>query len=555
MSNYIKGSNLIGKISKNLFNVIISYISNDACLKIIQYNKKLQKYINISLYSYQKLFIKNKIPINFKKEENKNKIISFLIKEFGFKNDKKTFENIINELIKEKESFKLKEIPFNLYKKESLPKINWNEINTNIIELDLSKYIDDIMSSLNIQDKNYVKIPKGIFPNLKVLTMKPNFIVPVSLITNLKELTINMLNVDELLFYNDIIDTEIDLNNLEKLKIIMNYNIEDEDNNNEEDEEEEDEKDIEESEDKKQSKEKKVKPLRILNQENKIKFHCPNLKILIVQIKSDSDFSFLYDYFDFKYLYNIMNEVYNIEDEPGEVYKHAKQKIFNYNIPENLQYFKFTIVLSHGNCEEFCPTFKMKKFKNGLKKYSFKLNGVNDVTCWVSCHEKYEENEHGHKILKYYQNVDVLNNQIDIDINNLNVIKIKTKDKDENFDMNELKKLYIIKENNYSVQEIGLDKEIDITFFENISKFRMLKKIVIGDIIRDKKILFKFIEELSKLYFLEKIGIMFYEELTKNDEKFIKNKIKNIKVKQDGVHYEITKNFYIENFDEYFKEQ
>ena len=145
MSNYIKGSNLIGKISKNLFNVIISYISNDACLKIIQYNKKLQNYINISLYSYQKLFIKNKIPINFKKEENKNKIISFLIKEFGFRNDKKTFENIINELIKEKESFKLKEIPFNFYKKHSLPKINWNEINRNIEELDLSKYIDDII--------------------------------------------------------------------------------------------------------------------------------------------------------------------------------------------------------------------------------------------------------------------------------------------------------------------------------------------------------------------------------------------------------------------------
>ena len=416
------------------------------------------------------------------------------------------------------------------------------------------------MSSLNIQDKNYIKIPKGIFPDLKVLTMKPNFIVPVSLITNLKELTINMLNVDELLFYNDIIDTEIDLNNLEKLEIIMNYNIEDEENNNEEneeeeDEEEEDEKDIEESEDKKKAKDKKVKPLRNLKEENKIKFHCPNLKILIIKIKSDSDFSFLYDYFDFKYLYNIMNEVYNIEDEPGEVYKYAKQKILNYNMTQNLQYFKFTIVLSHGYCEEFCPSFKMKKFKNGLKKYSFKLNGVNDVTCRVSCHEKYEENEQRHKILKYYQDVDVLNNEIDIDINSLNVIKIKTKDKDENFDMNELKKLYIIKENNYSVQEIGLDKEIDIIFFENISKFRMLKKKVIGDIIRDKKLLFKFIEELSKLYFLEKIDIMFYEKLTKNDEKFIKNKIKNIKIKRDGVHYEISKNFNIGNLDEYFKEQ
>ena len=546
MSNFIKENNLIKKIPKNMFNIITSYIPNDICMKIIQYNKQLQKYINISLYSYQKLFIKNKIPINFKKEEDKKKIISFMIKEFGFKNDKKTFENIINELIKEKESFKLKEPTFIPYKWKSLPKINWNEINTNIIELGLSKYTDDIKLSLNIKDENCIKIPQGIFPNLKSLTMKPNFIVPVSLIINLTELTINMLNTDELLFYNDTIDTEIDLNSLEKLEINMSYNPDDEDEENEEEGEE--------SEDEKKSKEKKVKPLRNLNKENKIKFHCPNLKILIIQIKSDSDFSFLYDYFDFKYLYNIMKEAYIIEDDPGEVYKYVKQKIFNFNFSDNMQYFKFTIVLSHGYCEELSPAFKMKKFKNGLKKYSFKLNGYNDVTCWVSCHEKYEENEYGYKILKCYKNVEELHNLDEIDIDNLNVIKIKTKDREEDFDMSKLKKLYTIKENNYSVQEIGLDiEEIDINFWENISKFRMLKKIVIGDIIKDSKTLVKLIEEISKLYFLEEIGIIYYEKLAKNDEKFIKNKIKNIEIKQDGVHYEISKNFNVRNFDEYFK--
>ena len=196
----------------------------------------------------------------------------------------------------------------------------------------------------------------------------------------------------------------------------------------------------------------------------------------------------------------------------------------------------------------------MKKFKNGLKKYSFKLNGVNDVTSWVSCHEKYEENELGHKILKCYKNVEETHDLDEIEINNLNIIKIKTKDREEHFHMNKLKKLFIIKENNYSIQEIGLDiEEVDSTFWENISKFRMLKQIVIGDIIRDSKVLLKFIEEISKLYFLEKIYIIYYEELSKNDEKFIKNKIKNIEIKQDGVHYIISKNFYIRNSDEYFK--
>ena len=550
MSKFIKGNNLIEKLPKNLFYIITSYIFKDNCLKIIKYNKKLQKCLNITLYSYQKLFIKNKIPINFKKEEDKKRIISFLIKEFGFKNDIKTFEKIINELIKEKESFKLEKPTFNFAKRNSLPKINWKEINTNIIKLELSKYTDDIISSLNIKDEKCIKIPESIFPNSKSLTMKPNFIVPASLITNLTELTINMLNTDELLFYNDITDTEIDLNNLEKLEINMTYNPEDE-------EEEEDEEQGEESDDEKmsKSKEKKVKPIRNLNQENKIKFRCPNLKILIIQIKSDSDFSFLYDYFDFKYLYDIMNKVYTIEDDPGEVYKCMKQQIFDCKLIENMQYFKFTIILSHGYCTELLPSFKMKKFKNGLKKYSCKLNGVNDVTCWVSCHEKYEENEWGQKILKCYKNVEESHDLDKIDIDNLNIIRIKTKDREGNFDMNKLKKLFMIKENNYSIQEIGLDiEEVDPTFWENISKFRMLKQIVIGDVIRDSKILRKFIEEISKLYFLEKIGIIYYGELTKNDEKFIKNKIKKIKIEQDGVHYIISKNYY-RNFDEYFKEQ
>ena len=553
MSNFIKVNNLIEKIPKNLFNIITSYIFKDKCLKIIIYNKKLQKYLNISLYSYQKLFIKNKIPINFKKEENKKRIISFLIKEFGFKNDIKKFEKIINELTKEKESFKLEKPTINFAERKSLPKINWEEINTNIIKLDLSKYTYDIISSLNPKDEKCIKITQGIFPNLKSLIMKPNFIVPASVITNLTELTINMLNTDELLFYNDIADTEFDLNNLEKLEINMTHNPED---NNEEDEEKSEESDDEEMSGPSSSREKKVRPIRNLRQENKIKFRCPNLKIFIIQIKPDSDFSFLYDYFDFKNLYDIMNKVYTIEDDPGKVYKYIKQQIFNFNFIENMQYFKFNVILTQGYYTELIASFKMKKFKNGLKKYSFKLNGVNDVTCWVSCHEKYEENEWGHKILKCYKNVEESHDLDEIEIDNLNIIKIKTRDREENFDMNKLKKLLMIKENNYSIQEIGLDiEEVEPNFWENISKFRILKQIVIDDIIRDSKTLCKFIEEISKLYFLEKIGINYYGELTKNDKEFIKNEIKNIKIEQDGGHYIISKSFYIRNFDEYFKEQ
>ena len=54
-----------------MFNIIISHVSVIRKMNLIKYNKKLQNNLNISLLSYQKLFIKNKIPINFKKEKDK----------------------------------------------------------------------------------------------------------------------------------------------------------------------------------------------------------------------------------------------------------------------------------------------------------------------------------------------------------------------------------------------------------------------------------------------------------------------------------------------------
>ena len=545
MADIIKSSNLIKKISRYIFNIIISHISVIRKMNLIKYNKKLQNNLNISLLSYQKLFIKNKIPINFKKEKDKKKLISFLIKEFSLKNKKDIYENMINEIIKEKESFKFEKEKLNLMFGKPSQKLDWNEVNPKITDLKL--YKGDYNSITNINnDDEYFKLPSNIFPNLKSLeiAINPKFLVPVSMLTNLNNLTIRMLSDEELLFYNDIIDTEIELNNLEKLEIIMGYNYSD---NNEYEEEEEEEDD--DNDDDGRKKEKKI--LRILKKENKIKFKCPNLKILIIQIKSDSDFSFLYDYFDFKFLYNIMNEVYTIDNDAGEVYKYTKEKIINYNFNEKMEYFKFMIILKKNN-KELIPTFKMKKFKNGLKKYSFKIKGADDVTSWTSSHEKYEENENKNKILKCYKNLDDLHDIDKIEIDNLNIVKIRTKDRKENFDINnKLEKLFHMEKNNYSVQQIGLDTdEINKNFFDNISKFKLLKSIIIRDIIKDSKTLIKFIEDISGLHFLEKIGIIYYGKLTKNEKNLIKNKIKDIVIKEEGAHFEIKKNFW--DFGRYF---
>ena len=546
MADIIKSTNLIKKISRYIFNIIISHISVIRKMNLIKYNKKLQNNLNISLLSYQKLFIKNKIPINFKKEKDKKKLISFLMKEFSLKNKKDIYENMINEIIKEKESFKFEKEKLNLMFGKPSQKLDWNEVNPNVTDLKL--YKGDYNSITNINNDNddeYFKLPSNIFPNLKSLeiAINPKFLIPVSMLTNLNNLTIRMLSDEELLFYNDIIDTEIELNNLEKLEIIMGYNYSDNNDYEEEEEEEDDDND--------DGKKKEKKILRILKKENKIKFKCPNLKILIIQIKSDSDFSFLYDYFDFKFLYNIMNEVYTIDNDAGEVYKYTKEKIINYNFNEKMEYFKFMIILKKNN-KELIPTFKMKKFKNGLKKYSFKIKGADDVTSWTSSHEKYEENENKNKILKCYKNLDDLHDIDKIEIDNLNIVKIRTKDRKENFDINnKLEKLFHMEKNNYSVQQIGLNTdEINKNFFGNISKFKLLKSIIIRDIIKDSKTLIKFIEDISGLHFLEKIGIIYYGKLTKNEKNLIKNKIKDIVIKEEGAHFEIKKNFW--DFERYF---
>ena len=156
----------------------------------------------------------SKLKINYD-TINIDKFTEFIREEFKIKIDKKVFEKIIEEKKKGETIIQINNLPIN--NNQELKFLNIDKDITwisdkNIIKLDFSGIIS------NLQEQ--VKIPSRLFPNLKVLNVNDNFIVPTSIIINLSELYIEYKNRNNnFLFLNDINKAEIDLNNLELLKI------------------------------------------------------------------------------------------------------------------------------------------------------------------------------------------------------------------------------------------------------------------------------------------------------------------------------------------------
>jgi len=101
------------RISRFVLKIIDSYIPSNRLMNIIKYNKKLQKDLDITLYNYQKSFLKNKIRIDYKevsfekikkwkKPTSAHKASDFL------PNKKFELKNLIEFLQKEFNSFKKK---------------------------------------------------------------------------------------------------------------------------------------------------------------------------------------------------------------------------------------------------------------------------------------------------------------------------------------------------------------------------------------------------------------------------------------------------------------
>ena len=90
--------------------------------------------------------------------------------------------------------------------------MNWIS-DINIIKLNLSGINSNLLEQITI--------PSGLFPNLKILNVNNNFITPTSIIIPLIELYITYRSsYNKILFLNDIISSEINLNNLELLDIL-----------------------------------------------------------------------------------------------------------------------------------------------------------------------------------------------------------------------------------------------------------------------------------------------------------------------------------------------
>ena len=204
--------------------------------------------------------------------------------------------------------------------------------------------------------------------------------------------------------------------------------------------------------------------------------------------------------------------------------------------------------------------FEMKTFKTGLKHYWFNAEHFNGDAKICRIHyleEKYEENKAKQKILKFYKNYFYFN---DINIpknNSLNVIKIR--DRGRNLKASDINKIFGIKKNNYSVQEIYLNfnnKAEKYYYFliKNINKYKVLNKLYLFDCI-SKNIIMNFIERISKLYLLEKIYIIINDKLSNQEIKSIKKLLPIAEVKIDIKEKKsiITQNFVKDRNDDIFE--
>ena len=304
----------------------MEYSSFYLFLKVLKINKKLRNFLDISLFLYQKIFILQKLKINFD-GINIDKLIQLLNKEFkNFNNlnDKNNLVKIIEEIQNDKNNFYSQKniiVAQNQEIKISLTKeIKWTK-NENIIKL-------DIQQLYNIPEKQ-ITIPSGVFPNLKVLYMNNKFIVPSSMVINLSELIINYCFSNKILFLNDINKEEIDLNNLLYLTIKSSPK---KDGNHYYD---------------------NIKH----NSNYKIKFHIKNLQQFSIDTFSNDDNSFLISYFDLDIIYDA-----SLNKKNKDLYKLKEQYYQFPSIMNSLNYLSIKNKIVINRDFYIIINFEMKTF-------------------------------------------------------------------------------------------------------------------------------------------------------------------------------------------------
>ena len=485
--------------SKYILKEIFSYIQLNKSLNIIKKSQKLQKVLDISLFTYQNIFLFNKLKINYDTLDY-DKLFSFMTDEFKIKIDKNLFIKMIEEKKAKEAIMPINNLSINKNQELKISQIDINWISDiNIIKLDLS----GVFSNVNEQ----ITIPSGLFHNLKILNVNNNFLTPVSIIIPLIELYITKYNNNnKFLFINDLNKSEINLNNLETLNI-HTY-----------------------------SKKNLVNEIKEENCD--IIFNIKKIKYLDLHISSNCDNSFIEKYFNLN-----LSDI--IETKPLD----KKRKTFLDLINKKEKYFKNISMnnLTHINIsylsQFYQRVFIMETTNNGLRKYCYNVRHIDEdalISHIICLEEKFEEKENVNKILKSYINCKDYDN-VSLNSKNINEINFIIIDgHGRKINAEKINAIFDIKKNNYSLQEINLSF-VGNGFFgdnyyknliKNISKFKVLKKLYLYDHISYEK--FKiFLDKISKLKFLEEILIKVDAKLCNNIEelkKLIKMKLPLCKV-------------------------
>ena len=500
-----KSRSIINKLKENLSKMVFYQIPHRRILHLIRYSKEFQKRLSISLYYYQKNFILEHFQLNYTTVSLKE--ILFLLnndfKNFDRAEDEKILESIIEEI---KDSERI--INVNKNDKEILGNRNYPSIFGHLQNLEMKGIIDNsnekkivalYLNSNSYDDyKKYeylcpqfdlVKMSLGTSNTLKILRTDSNFVLPVSILSNLENLQLYISSRNNLTFLNDIGKSSYSLKKLRFLKIIRI---------------------------------KQTYPRNSIkyqnNEINKIKFFFPNIEDIIIHLDLNKDLYLLKEYFKLNLIDDRFENVINNKDLSA-IYNYFKEKILNYKFLMMTVNFKLDLKYRKNN-KKIVMKFEMNKYNNGLKYFAFKKTLVKNEEKKYNIIECFREDYSNKIIPVLYFNKNAPLDIIDKPslIKSINYITFFG-DESNNIEKKEFMKLFDIEENNYSVQHIVISinksKKYFKSLIKNIKKFRVLKNLIIKDYLDDKDIFINFIKNISDMKLLKTVKISFKGKLDK----------------------------------------
>ena len=542
-------SNFLSRISYNSLLLISVNLEFIRLLDLIRYSKKFQSIFDISLLTYQRYFLLKNIKINFSTISLKE-LLFLLKKEFNNFNkpgDDIVLAKLIKEInngeqlikVKKNDSYLIKEFNNNYfyykYKSAFMTKIDDIPYNKRLVALylDSAEYAESYLLSKNIffKTNSFNKRNHGSFPYLKILKINNNFVIPFSMLMNLIKLSIYINDNNELIFVNDV-DKYCDKGSIFHLSHLKYLKISRKDESN-------------------GNKNIIIKRNRIkYYNDNKIKLCFPHIETLIIDIDLNKDTYILNKFHDL----NLINKgiLFTYKSDVLSIYNYIKEKILNYEFKMMTVIFKLGFVYTY-NTKKLIANCEMNRATNGLKNYYFRRSIYKEENQRFNISEIYKENTFNEKLLTLYFNrygpVDCCNKPPLT--NNANYIVLISK-KDISLCNKMVNDIFDIKENNYSIQHIIISLEKKEKCFnnliKNISKFKVLKNLIIKDYIKNKNNLMDLISKISQKRLLKTVKFNYKGNLGEKTLNFIKQKIPNIYVTKKA-NSDIFEFSYINNKD------